>query len=108
MTKQELINSCHSWWYCDNILNHPEQVGLLRMDFPQMFILMRNYDISYWADFDKWKSELIEVTFFNKEDKLTANLDSLLIEAWNFLALTEEEEERQAILAEEEDILEDF
>ncbi len=99
MKRKELIERTKNWWYCDNILTHPEQIGLLHMGFPRIFILMRDYDIAYWASYDKWKADLIEVNFFDKEDKLNTSestLELLLIDAWNFLALAEQEEERRA------------
>jgi len=78
-------------------------VGLLRMDFPRVFILMRDYDRAYWTDFDEWKRDLVEVNFFTPSERNEANLDEILREAWNFLALEEEEEELQAELREEDD-----
>ena len=104
-TRQQAIETSRHWWLCDNIVNHPGQVGLLRMDFPRVFILMRDYDQAYWADFEAWKADLVEVNFFTPSEREEADLDDILTEAWNFLALEEEEEERQAELAEtEEDI----
>ena len=94
-TRQEAIERSQHWWFCDNILNHPEQCGLLRMDFPRVFILIRNQDLSYWADFDEWKNDIVELNFFNPSERREADIDSILIDAWNFLALYEEEEERQ-------------
>lgn len=82
------------WWFCENIINHPEQVGLLRMDFPRIFILIRNRSIGYWADYEKWKRDIAEVHFFTPSEREDADMDALLTEAWNFLALTEEEEDR--------------
>lgn len=102
-TLQEAIEKSRHWWYCDNIVCHAGQVGLLRMDFPRVFILMRDYDRAYWADFDEWKRDLVEVNFFSPSEREEAELDEILREAWNFLALEEEEEERQAELAEEDD-----
>ena len=93
--RQTAIEQSQHWWYCDNILNHPGQCGLLRMDFPRVFILIRDADTCYWADFEEWKNDIIEVNFFNPSERTEADIDSLLTEAWNFLALTEEEEERQ-------------
>ena len=29
-------------WYCDNIIDHPEQVGLLHLGFPRCFVLIPN------------------------------------------------------------------
>lgn len=89
------IEACQHWWYCDNILCHPGMVGLLRMDFPRVFLLMRDYDTAYWAGFEEWKSDLVEVNFFTPSEREEADLDNILIDAWNFLALIEEEEDRQ-------------
>ena len=93
--REEAIKRSQHWWYCDNILNHPGQCGLLRMDFPRVFILMRDYDTAYWEDIEEWKRDLVEVNFFNPSEREEANLDEILTEAWNFLALIEEEEEKQ-------------
>lgn len=94
-TRREAVEKSSFWWYCDNVLNHPGQIGLLRMDFPRVFILIRDYDLSYWAGFEEWKNDIIEVNFFNPAERTEADLDDLFIEAWNFLALIEEEEENQ-------------
>lgn len=102
-TRQEAIEKSQHWWLCDNIVCHDGQVGLLRMDFPRVFILMRDYDSTYWADFDEWKCDLVEVNFFTPSEREEADLDEILREAWNFLALEEEEEERQDELREEDD-----
>lgn len=93
--RKAAVESSRNWWYCDNILNHPGKIGLLRMDFPRIFVLIRDYDTAYWADFEKWKNDIIEVNFFSPSEREEADLDSLLTEAWNFLALIEEEEESQ-------------
>lgn len=93
--REEAIKRSANWWYCDNILNHPGQCGLLRMDFPRIFILIRDADTSYWADFKAWKEDIIEVNFFNPSERAEADLEEILTDAWNFLALIEEEEENQ-------------
>lgn len=94
-TRQQAIRHSESWWLCENIINHAGQVALLRMDFPQVFILIRDYGESYFANFDEFKDSIAEVNFFRPQDRKKANLDEILVDAWNFLALTEEEEERQ-------------
>lgn len=101
--REEAIKRSAHWWLCDNIVCHDGQVGLLRMDFPRVFVLMRDYDRAYWADFDEWRRDLVEVNFFTPSEREEADLDEILREAWNFLALEEEEEERQAELREMED-----
>ena len=93
--RREAIERSQHWWYCDNILNHPGQCGLLRMDFPRVFILIRDEDVAYWADFEEWKNDIVEVNFFTPSERKEADLESILIDAWNFLGLIEEEEERQ-------------
>lgn len=93
-TRKEATSRSQHWWFCENIINHPEQVGLLRMDFPRIFILIRNRSIGYWADYEKWKRDIAEVHFFTPSEREDADMDALLTEAWNFLALTEEEEDR--------------
>lgn len=100
--RQKAIERSQHWWYCDNILNHPGQCGLLRMDFPRVFILIRDYDLAYWADFDAWKDDIIELNFFSPSEREEADLEDILIEAWNFLALIEEEEENQAELRDDD------
>ena len=98
-TREQALEHTKNWWYCDNIIIHPKQVGLLHMGFPRVFILMRDYDVAYWAAYEKWKEDLIEVNFFDRTDRLnTSNgdLEILLIDAWNFLCLEEQEEERRA------------
>lgn len=98
MTNKELKDikdKTKHWWYCDNILDHPGEVGLPRMDFPQVFILIRDYDTAYWASYEKFRDDIIEINFFNPKDRVGANLEEITTEAWNFLALVEEEEDRQ-------------
>ena len=74
------------WWFCENILNHQGQIALLRMDFPRVFILVRSYE--------EFCDDIAEINFFNPEDRKTADISEILVDAWNFLALTEREEER--------------
>ncbi len=98
-TRAKAIEQSQYWWYCDNIVNHPGQVGLLHMGFPRLFILIRDYDTAYWSEYERWKNDIVEVTFMERADaKETTKeqLDALLTDAWNFLILEEEEEEKQA------------
>lgn len=91
---QRIKEQTRSWWYCENIVNHPDQVGFLRMDFPQVFILLRHVDEDYFCDFEAFKTRVAEINFFNPRDRQNADIDAILTEAWNFWALTEEEEDR--------------
>lgn len=104
-TRKEAIKRSEHWWYCDNIVNHPGEIGLLRMDFPRVFVLIRDYAEAYFADFEDFQEHIAEVNFFDPDDRDTADVEGILIDAWNFLSLQEEEEERQAEMYEDEDEL---
>ncbi len=93
--RQRAIRNSESWWYCENIVNKPGQAALLRMDFPQVFLLIRDYGESYFATYDEFKEHIAELNFFNPSDRGTADIDSIMTDAWNFLSLFEEEEENQ-------------
>ena len=93
--RKKAVEESQYWWYCDNILNHPGQCGLLRMQFPRVFILIRDEETAYWADYEEWKNDIVEVNFFTPSEREEADIESILTEAWNFLVLIEEEEERQ-------------
>lgn len=101
--RKEAIKRSEHWWFCENIVNRPGQIALLRMDFPQVFILIRDYEEAYFASYEEFKEGIAEINFFNPADRDTADLDDILIDAWNFLSLEEEEEDRQAELIREDD-----
>ena len=86
-------NDYEAWWFCENILNHQGQIALLRMDFPRVFILVRSYEEAYPCTFEEFCDNIAEVNFFNPEDRKTADISEILVDAWNFLALTEREED---------------
>lgn len=69
------IRRSKSWWYCDNCINHPNQVGLIRMDFPQVFVLIRNYHENYYCTFEEFKNGVAELNFFRPLDRETAAKD---------------------------------
>lgn len=106
--KQAIADSAH-WWYCDNIVSdlHRGQLGLLRMKFPQVFILIRDED-DLFCSYEDFRDHIAEVNFFNHNDEKSLSpqqREGIIIEAWNFLSLQEEEEERLAIEREEEELI---
>lgn len=102
---KEAIERSKSWWYCDNIVNHKGQLGLLRMDFPRVFILIRNYEEAFFCSFEEFRDNIAEVNFFSPSEREEADIEDILIDAWNFLSLQEEEEDR---MCEEMDDYDDF
>ena len=101
--RQQAIKDSEHWWYCDNIVNHPGEVGLLRMDFPRVFVLIRDEADSYFISFEEFRDHVAEVNFFTPSEREEADIEAILIEAWNFMSLQEEEEERLAAEREDED-----
>lgn len=89
-------NYYHGWWYCDNIITdiHKDQVGLLHMEEPQVFILVRN-SIRLYCTFDEFKNGIAEVNFIHPADRQGADIEDILADAWNFMVLQEAEDERQ-------------
>lgn len=105
---QKFVEATKNWWYCDNIIHehHEGQFALLKMDFPQCFILIRDDAAGMYANWAEFK-EIAEVNFFNPSDRQKADLERILVDAYNFMRLQEEENERQAILGQMEDIMEE-
>lgn len=83
----------NSWWYCENVLCHEGQIALMRMDFPRVFVLIRDYGEAYFCTFEEFAGHIAEVNFLDPKDRDGADIESILTEAWNFLALTERKEE---------------
>lgn len=83
------------WFVCENILAHDGQLGILHMDEPEVFILIRNYGDSLFASFEEFCNGIAEVNFFHAGDREATDLTDLLTDAWNFLATHENEEENR-------------
>lgn len=94
--RKEAISASAHWWFCENIVSHNGEIGLLRMDFPRVFVLIRDYAEAYPCEFEDFKEHIAEVNFFTPSERADADIDSILTEAWNFLALEEEAEDRMA------------
>jgi hypothetical protein len=105
--RQKFVEATKHWWWCDNIVHpfHEGQMALLKMSEPQCFILLRDMADAYFARWEDFK-RIAEINFFNPADRASANLEEILINAYNFVRLQDEENERQCILGEMEDIME--
>lgn len=82
-----------SWWFCENILCHEGQIALMKIDFPRVFILIRDYSEAYPCDFEDFRKRIAEVNFLDPKEREGADIEEILTEAWNFLALTERKED---------------
>jgi hypothetical protein len=85
-------------WYCDNIIDHPEQVGLLHLGFPRCFVLIPSSGEFYFSTYEEFVSGASEINWLDPNDKCTkAEQERVLTLLWNFSVEQEEEEERQHV-----------
>lgn len=82
------------WWICENIVDHRGQVGLLHMGFPRVFVLVRDYSALSPTTFEGFREKHAELNFLNPQEREGADVEEILTDAWNFLAMEEAEEER--------------
>ena len=73
-------------WYADNIIDYPNQIGLLHLGFPRCFVLMKeSAAFHYCADFDSWLDHVAEVNWLDPSDKGTPQeQQEVLTTLWNF------------------------
>lgn len=83
-----------SCWYCDNIVDHPSQIGLLHLDFPRCFILIPDsysFEVSSYEDF---KNEYCKINWLDPSENIDEKTkDEVLDRLWNFMVAEEEKEE---------------
>ena len=84
-----------NWFYCDNIVHptHHHHVGLLSMNFPRVFIYIRNLADATFANFEEFRNNVAEVNFFDPKDRETTNIEEILVDAYNFMLLQERTED---------------
>lgn len=80
-------------WYCDNIIEHPEQIGLLHLGFPRCFVLIPNSGDFYFSTFEEFL-HYSQVNWLDPSDKGTPEEQREVLELlWDFSIEQEEEEE---------------
>jgi hypothetical protein len=81
-------------WYCDNIVDHPEQVGLLYLGFPRCFVLIPSSSEFYFSTFEDFVSGAVAINWLDPSDKgTTKEQDEVLRTLWNFSIEQERKEE---------------
>lgn len=94
-------------WYCDNIIDHPEQVGLLHLGFPRCFVLIPNSMEFQFSTYDEFIDGLSEVNWLDPSDigkYSEKEKEKVLTLLWNFSIEEEEVDERYCEENEEYDI----
>lgn len=94
-------------WYCDNIIDHPDQVGLLYLGFPRCFVLIPNSTEFQFSTYDEFIDGLSEVNWLDPSDigkYSEKEKEQVLTLLWNFSVEAEEADERYCEENEEYDI----
>lgn len=72
-------------WYCDNTIDHPEQVGLLYLGFPRCFVLIPSSKEFYFSTFEEFVGGISQVNWLDPSDKGTElEREEVLRTLWNF------------------------
>lgn len=83
-------------WYCDNITDHPDQVGLLYLGFPRCFVLIPNSGDFYFSTFEEFRNGVSEINWLdpkNMDSYTEREKEEVLILLWNFSVEQERKEE---------------
>lgn len=102
MTEKEKIEACNGCWYCDNIINCPDNVGLLYLGFPRCMMIIPNLKELLYNSYD----DLIKVAKIEwldpAEPRTKQEEEYVLTTLYNFSILQEQEEERLSTLFEDD------
>jgi DNA-binding XRE family transcriptional regulator len=85
----------HGYYISENLLLHPEQLAIVKLTYPRLFLRF-NYGDSYFTGYDDWKANIAVQEWIDGERPGDDEIDYILTQCWNFLALHEREEERLA------------
>lgn len=81
----------------EDILNFPDQLAIVKLTHPRLFVRF-NYGDSYFSTYEEWVEEQTDLQWLDPNDKPTDadEIETILTDCWNFLAIHEREEERLA------------
>lgn len=85
----------YGFYISENIILHPGKLAILKLTYPRLFLLF-NYDETVFVDYEDFKLNIALQEWLDPNDKPTDpdEIDAIITDCWNFLALTEQEEER--------------
>lgn len=88
------VEDYSSCWFCDNIVNHPEQIGLLHLDFPRCFVLVPNSYEFNMGSYEDFENEFCKIHWLDPSEKTSQEeKKKVLLRLWNFLVMQERVEE---------------
>ena len=82
---------------------HPDQAAITKLTYPRLFVRF-NYADSYFSSLNDWLANHTELEWLDPDDRPTDpdEVESILIDCWNFLELHEREEDRLAEMDDDE------
>ena len=55
-------------YYCDNLLDYPNQIGLLYLGLPRCFVRFESNIESYFSDYDYWRKHLAVINWLEPKE----------------------------------------
>lgn len=73
-------------FYCDNIIDYPEHFGLLHLDFPRCFIVVRNMEEFLYTDYQGFRKAVADIQWLDKDaDSYSeSEKEEVIVRLWNF------------------------
>jgi len=93
MTKEETKAMYAACYWCDNIVSGEDMIGLLHLDFPRCFILIRDAAEFEFSDYDSWRESIAEINWLDPADKdryTDEQREDVITKLWNFSVLYDE------------------
>jgi hypothetical protein len=93
-------------WYCDNIIDHPDQVGLLYLGFPRCFVLIPSSKEFYFSTYKDFINGASEINWLDPKDICNYSeydKEKVLTLLWNFSVEQEAKDEELYNKSNEED-----
>lgn len=84
-----------NFYIAENILDWPGQLAIVKLSDPMVFVRF-NYQESYFASFEEFVENIVVVEWLDGKKPPHDQIEKILTDCWNFLALTEREEDRLA------------
>lgn len=84
-----------SYYITENILDWPGQLAVIKLSPPMVFVRFDEAS-AYFASYEEWRDEIFVVEWIGSEKPDRENQEAIFTDIWNFLAMSEAEEERQA------------
>lgn len=94
----------HGFYCADNLLLYPGELAIIKFSHPRLFVRF-NYANSYFSSYEDWVNNQTDLQWLDPDDKPESEeeIEEILTDCWNFLALQEREEDRLAEERENDD-----